>query len=133
MTIAQAGFHKHSAYVLANADMPGFSKREQAALARLVLAQRGKLSKIAADSGIGEDFVREALCLRLAVLLSRSRRAVVNKHFWLVRTEALNQYQLAVDAAWLADHDLTDYELTQEIAEWRSLGVGISLERASTA
>jgi exopolyphosphatase/guanosine-5'-triphosphate,3'-diphosphate pyrophosphatase len=131
MAIAQAGFHKHSAYVLANADMPGFSKREQAALARLVLAQRGKLSKIAADSGIGEDFVREALCLRLAVLLSRSRRAVAIKHFRLARVEALNQFQLAVDAAWLADHDLTDYELAQEIAEWLPLGVGISLERGS--
>jgi len=129
MTIAQAGFHKHSAYVLANADMPGFSKREQAALARLVLAQRGKLSKVIADAGLGEDFVGEALCLRLAVLLSRSRRAVAARRFRLVRLPTSGHFSLAVDALWLADHDLTDYELAQEIAEWKLLGVNLTVDR----
>ena len=138
ITIAQAGFHKHSAYVLANADMPGFSKREQAALARLVLAQRGKLAKIVPDTGIGEDFVREALCLRLAVLLSRSRRAISTKLFRLARSEKaekaekadkVEKYVLRVDQPWLANHDLTDYELGQEVAEWRSIGIDLSVGR----
>jgi exopolyphosphatase/guanosine-5'-triphosphate,3'-diphosphate pyrophosphatase len=133
MTIAQAGFHKHSAYVLANADMPGFSKREQAALARLVLAQRGKLSKLVTDTGIGEDFVREALCIRLAVLLSRSRRAVSTKRFMLSRATSADSFGLSVDGTWLADHDLTDYELAQEVAEWRSLGVTLAIERSELA
>jgi exopolyphosphatase/guanosine-5'-triphosphate,3'-diphosphate pyrophosphatase len=133
MTIAQAGFHKHSAYVLANADMPGFSKREQAALARLVLVQRGKLSKLATDTGIGEDFVREALCIRLAVLLSRSRRAVATKRFMLSRAASADSFGLSVDGAWLADHDLTDYELAQEVAEWRSLQVTLAIERNDLA
>ena len=129
MAIAQAGFHKHSAYVLANADMPGFSKREQAALSRLVLAQRGKLSKVVADAGIGEEFVGEALCLRLAVLLSRSRRPVTARRFRLLRLPEQAHFSFAVDAAWLADHDLTDYELAQEIAEWKPLGVSLVVER----
>jgi exopolyphosphatase/guanosine-5'-triphosphate,3'-diphosphate pyrophosphatase len=133
MAIAQAGFHKHSAYVLTNADMPGFSKREQAALARLVLVQRGKLSKLATDSAIGEDFVREALCIRLAVLLSRSRRAVSTKRFMLSRATGADMFGLSVDGAWLADHDLTDYELAQEVAEWRSLQVTLAIERNDLA
>ncbi|MBC7624520.1 MAG: exopolyphosphatase, partial [Aeromicrobium sp.] len=133
MNIAQAGFHKHSAYVLANADMPGFSKREQAALARLVLAQRGKLSKLASDTGIGEDFVREALCIRVAVLLSRSRRVVATKRFVLSAKATFDSFGLSVDGAWLADHDLTDYELAQEVAEWRSLAVTLGIERNELA
>jgi exopolyphosphatase/pppGpp-phosphohydrolase len=43
-----AEFHKHGAYILGHADMPGFSKRDQARLALLVLGQRGKLQKLAA-------------------------------------------------------------------------------------
>jgi len=41
LSIAHGGFHKHSAYIIEHADMPGFSKKEQTQLARLVLAQRG--------------------------------------------------------------------------------------------
>ncbi|HEX6268279.1 MAG TPA: exopolyphosphatase, partial [Burkholderiales bacterium] len=46
LSIAHAQYHKHSAYVLSHADMPGFSRMEQARLARIVLAHRGKLSKM---------------------------------------------------------------------------------------
>src|SRR6267143_1590676 len=40
LSIEHAQNHKHSAYVLSNADMPGFSRMEQARLARVVLAHR---------------------------------------------------------------------------------------------
>ncbi|MGQ0652463.1 MAG: exopolyphosphatase, partial [Betaproteobacteria bacterium] len=46
LSIAHAQYHKHSSYVLSNADMPGFSRMEQARLARIVLAHRGKLGKM---------------------------------------------------------------------------------------
>ena len=46
VSIAHASYHKHSAYILANADMPGFSRRDQTRLARLVLAHRGKLERV---------------------------------------------------------------------------------------
>jgi len=56
LSIAHAQYHKHSAYVLSNADMPGFSRMEQARLARIILAHRGKLSKIQ-DAGLeGADW-----------------------------------------------------------------------------
>ena len=128
MSVSQAGFHKHSAYILANADMPGFSKREQASLARLVLAQRGKLAKAVADTPLSDSFIIETMCLRLAVMLSRSRRYVAAKVFTLSR-EADKSVTLTVDAVWLAAHDLTDYELGLEIAEWRNLSVNFSLKK----
>src|SRR6185503_7091289 len=46
ISISQGAYHKHSAYILANADMPGFSRQAQAWLSNLVLAQRGKLTKM---------------------------------------------------------------------------------------
>ena len=48
ITIAQGAYHKHTAYILANADMPGFSRQEQGWLSNLVLSQRGRLSKMRA-------------------------------------------------------------------------------------
>jgi exopolyphosphatase/guanosine-5'-triphosphate,3'-diphosphate pyrophosphatase len=47
LSVAHSEFHKHGAYILGHADMPGFSKRDQARLALLVLGQRGKLQKLA--------------------------------------------------------------------------------------
>jgi exopolyphosphatase/guanosine-5'-triphosphate,3'-diphosphate pyrophosphatase len=129
MAVAQAGYHKHSSYILANADMPGFSRREQAALARLVIAQRGKLSKLLVDGALADDALAEALCLRLAVLLSRSRRPVASKLFKLTKRTDARSFELEVDAAWLAAHDLTDYELQQEVDEWRGLQATLSVTR----
>ncbi|WP_235087169.1 hypothetical protein [Chromobacterium sp. Beijing] len=37
LTISHTAYHKHSSYILQHADMPGFSKREQATLAAIVL------------------------------------------------------------------------------------------------
>lgn len=123
--IAQASFHKHSAYVLANADMPGFSKREQAALAMLVLSQRGRLSKVASELAHDETFSAKVMCLRLAVLLSRSRRSIDLAKFALTRLNGV--FRLTVNAAWMASHSLTEYELGQESAEWRSLGITLDV------
>ena len=122
--IAQASFHKHSAYIIANADMPGFSKREQAALASLVLAQRGRLTKLAIDLPSDESFATMVLCLRLAVLLARSRRHVDSQLFSLARVNG--EFRLLVQADWLAVHSLTQYELEQETSEWK--GAGMKLE-----
>src|SRR6185369_11442213 len=46
ISVAYSGYHKHSAYIVENADMPGFSKMEQWRLATLVLAHRRSLKRI---------------------------------------------------------------------------------------
>jgi len=137
ISIAQAAFHKHSTYIIGNADMPGFSKREQASLAALLLSQRGKLSKVAAELVTDRAFATRVICLRLAVLLSRSHRNVDGKIFTLSRlhqTEQNNREGLALDVEphWLASHDLTDYELKQEAAEWASVGITLQIAGART-
>ncbi|NJR71737.1 MAG: molybdopterin-dependent oxidoreductase [Gammaproteobacteria bacterium] len=68
MAVAQAGFHKHSAYILTNADMPGFSKMEQAHLSLLVLAHRGSLDKLRGMVAKDADWTL-LVALRLAALV----------------------------------------------------------------
>jgi len=123
--IAQAGFHKHSAYVITYADMPGFSKREQATLAKLVLAQRGRLAKVAADLPSEASFAAKVLCIRIAVLLSRSRRNVDFKRVGLAKIN--KDFRLSVDAVWLDANSLTDYQLRQEAQEWASVGLRLEI------
>jgi exopolyphosphatase/guanosine-5'-triphosphate,3'-diphosphate pyrophosphatase len=72
ISVAHASYHKHSAYILDNADMPGFSRRDQALLARLVLAHRGKLERMQSLERDASEWTL-IFCLRLAVLLHRSR------------------------------------------------------------
>src|SRR3970282_644184 len=75
LSIAHAQYHKHSAYVLSNADMPGFSRMEQQRLARVVLAHRGTPVKVQ-DLGLeGGDWAL-VCALRLASLLLRRRTDV---------------------------------------------------------
>ena len=123
--IAQANFHKHSAYVIGNADMPGFSKREQAVLASLVIAQRGRLSKVTTDLPTHPSFATKVVCLRLAVLLCRSRRDIDRRLFSLVRING--EFRLSVKSDWLSAHNLTQYELEQEMTEWGGLGMKLEI------
>ena len=72
ISVAHSSYHKHSAYILANADMPGFSRRDQARLSRLVLAHRGKLERAQPLRGEAAEWTL-IFCLRTAALLHRSR------------------------------------------------------------
>jgi exopolyphosphatase/guanosine-5'-triphosphate,3'-diphosphate pyrophosphatase len=61
LSVAHSEFHKHGAYIVGHADMPGFSKRDQARLALLVLGQRGKLQKLA-SMPVGDPNWRLVFC-----------------------------------------------------------------------
>jgi exopolyphosphatase / guanosine-5'-triphosphate,3'-diphosphate pyrophosphatase len=120
LSVAHNGYHKHSAYILRNADMPGFSKMEQNRLATLVLAHRGSLDKM---RGLLEGEVDLALvaAMRLAVLFCRSRidaaLPAIEAH-----CRGLN-YQIKLDTQWLRDNPLTAAALADEVREWKKLGV----------
>ncbi len=120
ISIAHSGYHKHSAYILAHADMPGFSRKEQERLALLVRAHRGALIKVAPLVTQPEEWLLIGL-LRLAVLMNRSRTDVdlpplrlewVRRHF-----------RLPLPGPWLAANPLTALLLAEEAAEWRSVGM----------
>ncbi len=119
ITIAHSSYHKHSAYIVTNADMPGFSRMDQARLARLLLAQRGKLERL---SGIDENSVDWILiaCLRLAVVLHRARDERGLPPLSLQREG--RGFSLNAPPGWLQKLPLTAAALDEEQRQWKALG-----------
>jgi exopolyphosphatase/guanosine-5'-triphosphate,3'-diphosphate pyrophosphatase len=118
-SVSHQGFHKHGAYILANADMPGFSAGEQQDLALLVLGCRGGLAKIAPS--LADASLRARLAaLRLAVILHHGRRPIDAPRLAL---KAGARIRVDVPARWLQAHPLTSHLLEKERAEWAALGV----------
>jgi exopolyphosphatase / guanosine-5'-triphosphate,3'-diphosphate pyrophosphatase len=119
ISIAYNGYHKHSSYILQNADMPGFSRMEQAHLAALVQAHRGALAKAQLSIKRAGDWPL-VFVLRLATLLSRRREGSRPPPVRLTRRA--NRYDLAIDRKWLKGHPLTQTALNEEISQWQALG-----------
>jgi exopolyphosphatase/guanosine-5'-triphosphate,3'-diphosphate pyrophosphatase len=126
ITIAQGAYHKHSAYILANADMPGFSRQEQGWLSNLVLAQRGKLAKMRAAFDDDPGLAALAFCLRLAVIFQRSRRSLQMPKLAVSRRG--HEWRFRIDAEWLRGHSLIDVALEHEKEEWESVGWGLTVD-----
>jgi exopolyphosphatase/guanosine-5'-triphosphate,3'-diphosphate pyrophosphatase len=115
LDIAHAHYHRHGAYVLANADMPGFPREEQQVLACLVLAHRRKFDR-SVFSPLPPEWQRPALrlsiLLRLAALIHRSRTAGTTPDLRLkVQGRTL---RLQVPAPWLESNPLTLADLERE-------------------
>lgn len=119
ISVAHNAYHKHGAYVLTYADMPGFSKKDQARLAMLVLGHRGKLEKLGAIPAVDSAW-RLVFCLRLAVLLHRTRddRPLPA---WQVRLSG-SGFALDLPAEWLAENPWTAAAVGEEAAIWRQIG-----------
>jgi exopolyphosphatase/guanosine-5'-triphosphate,3'-diphosphate pyrophosphatase len=117
-TVSHIGFHKHGAYILENADMPGFSAKEQSQLALLVNGCRGGLSKTAGavDSA---DVAAQVLALRLAVLFHHARRPIDTPRILLRSGRTIG---FGIAKRWLAAHPLTAHLLGKERGEWTALG-----------
>ena len=130
ISIAHAGYHKHSAYILAQADMPGFSQHEQARLSRIVLAHRGKLAKSELE-GLPARSADWPLIfsLRIAALFCRSRNDIKFPKILAASTET--GFRLALPADWLEAHPMTQAALEEEAQEWAVLGMKLELRSDS--
>lgn len=128
ISIAHGGYHKHGAYIVTFADMPGFSKKDQARLALLVLSHRGKLDKIAVMPATDVSW-RLIFGLRLAALLHRSRDEL---DLPALRVKASDRgFNLDLPADWLDANPLTAAALSDEAEIWRGVGFDFRLRRRS--
>lgn len=78
LNISHHQYHKHGAYILKHADLPGFSLKEQAWLSVLATTHRGKIEDESFDSlpKAQQKVIKKlVILLRLSVLLHRSRMA----------------------------------------------------------
>ncbi len=125
ISVAHSSYHKHSAYILANADMPGFSKMDQARLSRIVLAHRGKLERVQEIMPDSADWLL-IFSLRLAVLLHRSRDDAPLPAIGVKRNE--RGFGVGVDPHWLAASPLTTAALEEEGRQWAGLGMELRIK-----
>ena len=115
LAISHDGYHKHGAYILANADLAGFSRQFQGMLAALVRVHRRKFSRAVFESlgkGSREQCQKLSILLRLSVLLHRGR-SQGPKITPGIMAEKHNVI-LSFPTDWLEQHPLTEAELQAE-------------------
>ena len=129
LMVAHSQYHRHGAYLLRNADLPGFTRQQQGALAALVLGHRRKFPAqefAALPPGIRDDTTRLCVILRLAVLLHRGRSTASRPRPRLqVKDSTL---VLTFADGWLNRHPLNLLELEQEAELLRREGIRLNFE-----
>lgn len=130
LSISHGQYHKHGAYVVANADLAGFSRNEQQILATLIRGHRRKFPVSAFQALTGDSRVpvtRLCVLLRLAVLMQRGHEDILPADFELHAGES--RLVLRLPARWVEAHPLTWADLEQEQAYLRAAGIELVLER----
>ena len=127
LDIAHSGYHKHSAYIVENADLPGFSKQDQVLLALLVREHRrkftAKLFKELPEPLLG--YARAmGLVMRLAALLNRSRHNNLPPNIVLSYGDLRLGLRFPPD--WLSDHPLTEADLARETDYLQAVGITLT-------
>lgn len=132
--ISHTVYHKHSAYILANADMPGFSRTDQIKLALIVLAHRGNLKKITAElanSPLSSRITWYAIiALRLAATFCRARNGdALPPNTALSYDEKSKTLLLRLNGTWLKNNPLTESALESEIDHWQATPYHLKVDR----
>ena len=119
-SISHEDFHRHSAYMLRNADMPGFSRSEQTLMSHIALGHVGGLRKMRELVTDEREWLM-ILCLRIASILHRRRDGaqVPLPAFFLKRRKV----RLELPRVWAQEHPLSDATLNAEMAAWNEIRV----------
>jgi exopolyphosphatase / guanosine-5'-triphosphate,3'-diphosphate pyrophosphatase len=131
LDVAHSGYHRHGAYLLEHADMPGFAREEQLLLARLVGAHRRKLLLEGLEDLIPPWDARGLyliLILRLAVLLHRDRTGTPIPEVTLVARPRTLELHFRIRS--FRDHPLTAADLNDEIDYLRAQGLRLRVYTA---
>jgi exopolyphosphatase/guanosine-5'-triphosphate,3'-diphosphate pyrophosphatase len=124
LDVSHSGYHRHGAYLLENADMPGFSREEQRLLARMVGGHRRKLALEGLEELVppwDRNAIHLIVILRLAVLLHRGRSPTALPP--IAMSAASKSLEVFFPARWLKEHPLTSADLQQEVDYLRSAGL----------
>ncbi|CAA0094022.1 exopolyphosphatase [Zhongshania aliphaticivorans] len=129
LAIAHGGYQKHGAYILGNADMPGFSRQEQARLSFLVANHRRKPKQPSTLTyGVSADWPLVCV-LRLACILYRRRQPKKLPDSISLHSANADELTLAIPEDWLSINPLIAADLEDE-AELlsKSLNIKLSIE-----
>lgn len=129
MVLSYAGYHKHGAYLIANSDMPGFSRDDQQLLAALIHAHRRKFPRgLFDDISLVEPRAGErlAILLRLAVLLNRGRDPNVVTPLSVEASD--DALFVRLPDGWLDAHQLTLADFEEETMRLKKLKVQLTYQ-----
>lgn len=123
LSISHSGFHKHSAYILQNTNLPGFNQEQQTVLATLTRFHRKslKLEEMPEFTLYKTKHIYPLIrALRLACVLNVQRAGEPAPE---VKLEAKDDcWSLTFAEGWLANSRLLAADLEQEQAYWESAG-----------
>ena len=128
LTISHVQYEKHGAYILANSDLPGFTRQEQSVLATIIRNHRRKISLDSIQQlpdAIMHCVLQLCVILRLAVLLHRSRSTTLHVDARLKASG--NNLELQFPEGWLETHPLPRQELKQEAKKLKAAGFKLKL------
>ncbi|MBF8176711.1 MULTISPECIES: Ppx/GppA phosphatase family protein [Oxalobacteraceae] len=119
LVVSHSGYHKHAAYMVENADLPGFTTREQRVMSNLVLAQKGNLRKVA-DQLSDSDFAKAVVALRLALMFMHARIDVAPDD---IRLRMKKGIELEIRKQWVTQHPTVAYWIDKEKECWSEVGI----------
>ena len=128
MTISHKHYNRHSAYLLRNADLPGFSQFEQEALALLAWCHRRKIPQeqfediAEADRG---HLLRLTVLFRLACLFKYVEQLEELPNFRI--TAKNRRLRLHFPDEWIKAHPLTVCDLREERVHLRKHGIRLDI------
>ena len=117
--ISHSEYHKHGAYILDNADAPGFALPELHRLSLLVLGHRGKLRKLELNFD-DRPFIQQLLCIRLAVLFCHARRDPDLKGLQFESiVEPARRFEVRCRPGWAQAFPQSAHLLREEVLAWQ--------------
>jgi len=119
LIVSPTGYHKHSAYMVAHADLPGFTTREQRLMSTLILGQKGNLKKIG-EMLADADFAKAVLALRLGVMFRHSH---ITLDLDKVKVRLKNRVELELRRDTVKDHPSISFWMQKEQEWWADIGV----------
>lgn len=128
LAIARGGHHKHGAYIVAHADMPGFSRNDQALLSCLLRNHRRKIDHLDPQGRLPSREIRRRLrltvLLRLATRLHRGRVPLDLDGLQIhARKSRVN---LRFPCGWLESRPLTRADLMEERSQLSAAGIELT-------
>jgi exopolyphosphatase/guanosine-5'-triphosphate,3'-diphosphate pyrophosphatase len=121
--VSHTGAHKHAAYIIENADLPGFTTNEQRLMSTLVMGQKGNLRKV--RNALGElDFAKAQLALRLATMFMHAR---LDEDIDDLKVRMKGRIDIEVRRDWVKRHPTVAYWLEKEHESWAEVDVALSV------
>ncbi len=128
LQINSHGVQRHSAYILANVDMPGFTQEQQQLLATLVRFYRKKIktAEIPEFNQYDVKSVRRLIgLLRLSALLNIKRQQMFLPDFDVEVTKT--SLALVFPEGWLSQRPILSADLEQEQDYWKAIDMVLSV------